>query len=105
LWFRRRGTNTFTGGQGADIFILDKNNEATDRVTDFSISQGDKIELDNNGIKPASFAVIGLRVSNSSDGNAQLIGDSPSDDGHIYMILEGLDQSQISLDHFIFEIS
>ena len=74
-------------------------------MTDFSISQGDKIELDNNGIKPASFAAIGLRVSNSSDGNAQLIGDSPSDDGHIYMILEGLDQSQISLDHFIFEIS
>lgn len=41
-----RGTNYLTGGTGADKFIIDRN--GVDYLNDFTIADGDKIQLDRN---------------------------------------------------------
>ncbi len=39
------GADTLTGGSGADLFIFRTLAERGDKITDFSVSQGDKIQL------------------------------------------------------------
>ena len=46
-----KGNDILTGGKGADVFQISKGN---DRVTDFSLKQGDKVALD----KKMYYAII-----------------------------------------------
>jgi len=39
------GTDTLTGGSGSDVFVLTYSGQ--DRITDFSVAEGDKIDLSN----------------------------------------------------------
>ena len=39
------GADTLTGGTGGDVFVYGAANEAGDTITDFSLSQGDRIDL------------------------------------------------------------
>ena len=39
------GNDVLTGGRGADTFKFLSKNDGTDRITDFSVKQGDKIDI------------------------------------------------------------
>jgi Ca2+-binding RTX toxin-like protein len=43
------GNDTLTGGSGADNFRFNSASERTDRITDYTYQQGDKIQLDDFG--------------------------------------------------------
>ena len=48
------GRDTVTGGAGADTFVFQSVSEGIDTITDFSMSQGDKIAIDKVGFGATS---------------------------------------------------
>ena len=87
------GNDTLTGGSGADRFelVLDG---SRDRVTDFSVSQGDKIRIDTANGTEDSFQELGLGISgNTSVTHLQ-------HQGEIVMTLSGIDASDVILGSF-----
>ena len=60
------GNDTLTGGSGADRFelVLDG---SSDRVTDFSVSQGDKIRIDTADGTEDSYQDLGFSVTGNSN--------------------------------------
>ena len=87
------GNDTLTGGSGADRFelVLDG---SRDRVTDFSVSQGDKIRIDTANRTEDSFQELGLGISgNTSVTHLQ-------HQGEIVMTLSGIDASDVILGSF-----
>ena len=71
------GADTLTGGNGSDRFVFDTALGAstnTDRITDFTVAQKDKIVLDTSiftklaaGVLAADSFVIGARAADASD--------------------------------------
>jgi Ca2+-binding RTX toxin-like protein len=51
-------SNTLTGGSGADTFIFLSPSEGIDTITDFSVGQGDKIQVSATG--------FGIAVGNTN---------------------------------------
>ena len=71
-----QGNDNLTGGLGADIFRFIKGELGLDTVTDFSKTQGDKIDLSGilqgSGFDLAINLTSFLQLSNDSSGNAVL---------------------------------
>ena len=87
------GDDRVFGGSGADRFelVLDG---SRDRVTDFSVSQGDKIRIDTANGTEDSFQELGLGISgNTSVTHLQ-------HQGEIVMTLSGIDASDVILGSF-----
>lgn len=69
------GNDAMTGGTGADIFVLAANAAVAqaDTVSDFSLAQGDRIDLSSAG--PASWDVLNnLFLTTGAGGSAELQG-------------------------------
>lgn len=62
------GVDVLTGGTGADVFVFNAKNEGTDRITDFSRAQGDRLAIDNMGFATDFFGtVLPLTIANVSN--------------------------------------
>ncbi len=59
------GNDTLTGGAGADVFFINKEINANDTITDFSVVDGDKINLQNFAAAP-TFATLS-KVQSGAD--------------------------------------
>lgn len=99
------GNDTLTGGTGADTFRIDVYDATTgqfDTITDFSIADGDKIDLGTNG--PASFEVLSRHFIRADGlGNARIEG-VWGDNGQV-LTLNGVARSSLTADQFIFDTS
>ena len=60
------GQDTLTGGSGADIFELVLDGGA-DQITDFSVSQGDKIRIDTDAGTEDSLQDLGFSITGNSN--------------------------------------
>ena len=60
------GQDTLTGGSGADIFELVLDGGA-DQITDFSVSQGDKIRIDTDTRTEDSLQDLGFSITGNSN--------------------------------------
>ena len=60
------GQDTLTGGSGADIFELALDGGA-DQITDFSVSQGDKIRIDTDTRTEDSLQDLGFSITGNSN--------------------------------------
>jgi Mg-chelatase subunit ChlD len=68
-----RGNDTLTGGAGADTFVWLKGDVGTDKITDFSHSQGDKLDLSDLLPTDAESNLANyLKLSTDSSGNSTL---------------------------------
>lgn len=65
-----KGSDTVTGGAGADIFHISAD-AGLDRVTDFSLAQGDRVQLDFGA--HWTTAQVGADTVVTVDGQAQLV--------------------------------
>ena len=99
------GNDTLTGGAGADTFVLasyDTTGAQFDVITDFSISEGDRIDLGPNGA--ASFAALSRMVlRTNASGDAYLAaawGDTMQ-----HLTLTGVSASSLTASQFIFDTS
>ena len=61
------GQDTLTGGDGAYIFKLVLNGSAADQITDFSVSQGDKIRIDTDTGTEDSLQDLGFSITGNSN--------------------------------------
>jgi Ca2+-binding RTX toxin-like protein len=100
------GNDTLTGGTGADIFVLapyDTSGVAQfDVITDFSIADGDRINLGPNGA--ASFAALSRMVLRTDDsGDAYLA--SAWGDTMQHLTLTGVSADSLTASQFIFDTS
>lgn len=86
------GQDTLTGDIGSDRFGFDSPNDGVDRITDFSPSQGDKIQLDRFGFGgglaagslPSSRFTIG---SSATDGSDRIIYNATN--GNLFFDVDG----------------
>jgi Ca2+-binding RTX toxin-like protein len=71
-----QGNDTMAGGSGADVFKFAFNEVGTDTVTDFTKSQGDKVDLSGilqgTGFNVLSNLATFLQLSTDGSGNAVL---------------------------------
>ena len=87
------GDDDLYGGSGADRFELVLYG-SRDHVTDFSVSQGDKIRIDTANGTEDSFQELGLGISgNTSVTHLQ-------HQGEIVMTLSGIDASDVIIGSF-----
>lgn len=90
------GSDILTGGSGADIFVLDKSDSGTDIITDFSVSDGDKIRIDTaNGSRDDTIAELN-RAGYYIRGNTTDTNITNADNSHIYLTINGLDHNDIT---------
>lgn len=68
-----RGSDTITGGAGADTFYYFQG-AGPDRITDFSSSQGDRIQLDPGAVYTLSLTSAGAVIDFGADGQLTLSG-------------------------------
>ena len=84
------------GGAGADIFVLDKSDSGTDIITDFSVSDGDKIRIDTaNGSNDDTIAELN-RAGYYIRGNGTDTTITNADNSHIYLTLNNIDHNDIT---------
>ena len=83
------GVDILQGDGGADIFIL-QFGQGTDTVNDFSVVQGDKLQVDTEFGTEQTLAGLGLTVTSGLTG-AQLIHN-----GEVAMILTGIADGDIT---------
>lgn len=85
-----------TGGTGADRFVLDKSDSGTDIVTDFSVSDGDKIRIDTvNGSNDDTIAELNRAGYYIRDNQAHT-NITNADNSHIYMTLNNIGHDDIT---------
>ena len=84
------------GGSGADIFVLDKSDSGTDIITDFSVSDGDKIRIDTaNGSRDDTIAELN-RAGYYIRDNTTHTNITNADNSHIYLTINDLDHNDIT---------
>ena len=90
------GSDILTGGSGADIFVLDKSDSGTDIITDFSVSDGDKIRIDTaNGSRDDTIAELRQAGYYIRD-NTTHTNITNADNSHIYLTINDLDHNDIT---------
>ena len=92
ILFGDEGDDILTGSEGADIFVWQAL-EGTDIVTDFSISDGDKIRIDTPDGDEDSLIQLGISVSGENDA-------SLSYEGSVVMILQGIAATSVTDESF-----
>jgi len=89
------GNDTLAGGLGADVFVY-ASSYGNDVVTDFSIADGDKIDLSGlSGVN--NFTQISASHL-AQDGSDAVITDDSGDT----LILQGVDKDDLTSSQFIF---
>ena len=84
------------GGAGADKFVLDKSDSGTDIITDFSVSDGDKIRIDTaNGAGDDTIAELN-RAGYYIRRNGTDTDITNADNSRIYMTLNNIDYTDIT---------
>ena len=88
------GNDSLTGGAGADKFVLDQTAVAadTDTITDFSSSDGDRVQIDTSAGNEATLAALGLAVAD----NGAHANITSTDGSEVYMILQNIDHALIT---------
>lgn len=87
-------------GTGADRFVLDKSDSGTDIVTDFSVSDGDKIRINTvNGSNDDTIAELNRAGYYIRDNQAHT-NITNADNSHIYMTLNNIDHNDITNTRF-----
>lgn len=66
--FGQKGSDLLTGGRGSDLFVL-STNQGTDTITDFNLSQQDRIELAGG----LSFGQLAIAQGSGSNANNTII--------------------------------
>ncbi len=84
------------GGAGADKFVLDQSDSGTDIITDFSVSDGDKIRIDTaNGAGDDTNAELN-RAGYYIRRNGTDTDITNADNSRIYMTLNNIDYTDIT---------
>ena len=92
------GSNILTGGVGADMFAVSRtNNPGLDRVTDFSVAEGDKLQVNTQTQNETTLSEVGLTIAANSENNAHT---DILFEGQLVMIVENLDYTLITDDSF-----
>lgn len=84
------GADTLTGGAGADKFVLDADNTGVDQVRDFTVSEGDKVQIDTAAGNETTLAALNITIA----GNEEQAVISVS--GEQEMILVGVDAADVT---------
>lgn len=63
-----KGWDHLTGGAGADVFVFDQLNNNRDTLTDFSVADGDKVDVSAYGFADAAAFTAGTVVEDILDG-------------------------------------
>ena len=87
------GNDRLIGDAGADKFDLRTDLSGTNTITDFTLSDGDRIRIDTPAATETTWAAAGLAVRDSG-ADAHIV--SASDPARIYAILEGIDHSHLA---------
>ena len=93
----RDDDNILTGGDGADRFFLNWNGTGTTTVTDFDISEGDRVRINTATGNEDTLAKLGLPVAD----NGLHANITSTDGSEVYMILENIDHASITDASFI----
>jgi Ca2+-binding RTX toxin-like protein len=64
------GDDTLTGGAGSDVFRFEAGDNGSDIITDFTLADGDKVDLTSFGITTPSDA---QQYLSAKDGNVELL--------------------------------
>lgn len=88
------GNDKLSGGAGADKFVLDADNSGVDRVRDFSVSEGDKVQIDTDAGNETTLAALNITIAGNE--NRAVISVS----GEQEMILAGIDAADVTDDNF-----
>ena len=86
--------DTLVGGAGADKFVLDADNSGVDLVRDFSVSEGDKVQIDTDDGNETTPAALNITIAGNE--NRAVISVS----GEQEMILAGVDAADVTDDNF-----
>ncbi|EHI49214.1 hypothetical protein HIMB100_00007830 [SAR116 cluster alpha proteobacterium HIMB100] len=84
--------NILTGGDGADLFFLNRTGTGITTVTDFDTSKGDRVRVDTATGKKTTMAALGLSVK-SHNSDTQIV--NADDPGEIYMILNNISHTDV----------
>ena len=103
--YSKDGNDTLTGGVGADTFAMTIGDRGVDHehdnITDFSTSQGDKIQIiwEGEGDATSSFNEIGLTLQNANQPDGSIDG-SCSYNGQVILSVEGIYPNSIARDTY-----
>ena len=93
-----KGNDRLYGGDGADIFILTLDTSlGRDRITDFSVDDGDKLQIDTDDGDEDTLEALGLSVA--QNGNNATVTNILSEDGVLF-ILNGVTHTDITNANF-----
>ena len=84
------GNDKLHGGTGADKFVLDGDNSGVDRVLDFRVADGDKVQIDTAAGNETTLAALNITIA--GDENQTVI----SVDGEQEMVLVGIDAADVT---------
>jgi len=88
--------DTLYGGAGADRFDINPNFKGTDTFTDVTLSDGDRLRVNTDGVNKSSWDAAGLAVLDK-EADAYIV--SASDHDRIYAKLIDVDH-QLLIDNF-----
>ena len=88
----RDDDNTLTGGDGADLFFLNRTGTGKTTVTDFDTSEGDRVRINTATGNEDTLAKLGLAVAD----NGAHANITSTDGSEVYMILENIDHALIT---------
>ena len=84
------GNDKLHGGAGADKFVLDGDNSGVDQVLDFSVADGDKVQIDTAAGNETTLAALNITIAGNE--NQTVI----SVDGEQEMVLVGIDAADVT---------
>lgn len=82
------GSDRLKGGDGADTFILNADNKGVDRVMDFTVADGDKIQIDTATGSEATLAELGITIG-AIDFQDDADGSIIIEDAHAVILVDG----------------
>jgi Ca2+-binding RTX toxin-like protein len=101
------GDDILTGGTGADRFVYSSINDGKDLITDFSVSQGDVLDIANilTGFDPLTDAISDfVRLTQQNNGVVLSVDANGLDGGRQYSdlaLLSGQNANSINLEDWV----